>query len=233
MKKIILLSLFALAITNCESKDDDKIYAAQQCLNTATPATVDACVAKVQGLSSNQSYVIRCSADFIRQKISTSRIVNALEDLDNGTGDVTTTALSFFTFKDDISNPSNTGKVLVASAVENCSKTGSPILKDLALLSQMATLLTSIAGLTGSITDEGLDPAALEAWLAGQNSGTINALPAGDLEALGNVIIQAQPSYCGNGGQFEGTEVCTDLNQAVNSGDPLQIAKDLLNQLKN
>ncbi len=228
MKKIFLISLLALGFVSCEDKNDDKIYSAQQCLNSATRDNVDACVAKVAGMSSNQSYVIRCSADFIKQNITTIRIVNATEDLKKNSGDVTVKALSFFTFQDV---NSVTGKDLAVAAVDNCTRTGSQILRDLALLGQMATIISSLAALIPG--DDGIDPDALKSWLAGLNQTTIDNLPVQDLEALGSAIIQAQPSYCGKNGQFEGTEVCTDLNQAIAGGNPAQIAKDLIDQIKN
>lgn len=225
MKKIFLAAFISCALISCESKEDDQIYSAQQCLNTATASTVDTCVAKVSGLATSESYVIRCSADFIKQDISTERIVNAMEDLDNGTGNVTVKALSFFTFR---TVNAETGSTLAARAVADCSLTGSQILKDLALLAQMATIVSGLAGLTPGA--EGIDPDDLNSWLSTVDP---NALSNTELEALGGVIQQAQPSYCGTGGQFEGTEVCTDLNNAVGGGNAAQIAKDLLDQLKN
>lgn len=223
MKYIFCISVLALSFVGCESKNDDQINAAQQCLNHATPSTVDTCVAKVAGMSSSQAYTIRCAADFIKQNIDTDRIVNALDK--TNASNATVTALSFFTFR---TVDSTSGSDLVSLAVSDCAQTGSQVLHDLALLSQMATIVSGLASLVP--TADGIDPTALQSWITTVDP---NSLGTTELEALGGVIQQAQPSYCGAGGQFEGTGVCTDLNNAISGGNAAQMAKDLLNQLKH
>jgi hypothetical protein len=41
-----------------------------------------------------------------------------------------------------------------------------------------------------------------------------------------------QPIACGEGGQFQGNEVCTNLNAAIAQGNLQNVAKEFLNQMK-
>jgi hypothetical protein len=215
-RTLILISATIFFLTSCEDKNDDKIYNAQRCLDTATPATVDTCVDKVAGISSTQAYVIRCSADFLRANITESTIVSALEQLDSNndpTKNATVTLFKFFTF---------TSTNAADLAVSNCLATGSSTLHDLALSAQAATLVNLLSG--------GAD---LETWVTGLTPGAIAALDADQLIALGETVLTLQPSVCGPNGQFEGTKVCTDLNNAIGDQDPTAVAKELLAQLQN
>ena len=202
-KTLILMSSAVLFLTSCESKDDDKIYNAQRCLDVATPATVDACVDKVSGIGSTQAYVIRCSADFLRANITESTIVAALEQLDSNndpTKNATVTLFKFFTFATTSA---------ADLAVANCLATGSSTLHDLALSAKAATVVNLLTG--------GQD---LETWVNGLDPSTIASLDPDQLLELGNTILTLQPSVCGVNGQFEGTKVCIDLNEAIGDQDP-------------
>jgi putative hemolysin len=225
MNKIALcfLAFSTLIFASCEDKDDDKVFSAQQCLDKATPATVDTCVGMVAGISTSKSYVIRCSADFIRQNITNSTIVDALENLDKdknqGGTDPNVILYDFFVF-----SPANgdTALGLVNSAVANCAATGSETLQVLALSAKSATVIKSLTG-----------GASIEDWL--NTNPDFNAIATGNPEemiALGETILAVQPIACGKGGSFEDTEVCTNLNNSIDQADATEIAKKFLDQLK-
>lgn len=214
MKKqlfVLLLVSTSFGLTACEEKEDDTVFSAQQCLDKATPATVDTCVNMVSGISSNKAYTIRCSADFIRESITNDKIIDAIENLDNNqtASDPTTILLDNFKFSN---------VTLADAAVANCTATGSETLTVLALTAKTGTIIASLTG-GGSI----------ETWIQGIDP---NTLGAGDLEDIGETIAAMQPIACGAGGQFEGNEVCTNLNAAIAQGNLQDVAKEFLNQMK-
>jgi hypothetical protein len=142
MKKqlfVLLLVSSSFGLTSCEEKEDDKVFSAQQCLDSATPATVDTCVNMVSGISSNKAYTIRCSADFIRESITNDKIIDAIENLDDNqtASDPTTILLDNFKFSN---------VTLADAAVANCSATGSDTLKVLALTAKTATIIAALTG---------------------------------------------------------------------------------------
>lgn len=228
MRKIAVLfsSVLCFGLLSCEEKEDDKIFSAQQCLDSValSGAPVDPCVDMLNGITTPKSYVIRCSADFIRQGITNDAIVTAIEDLDNNNetsgSDANVVLYDVFAFDPQ---GANSAEQLVDTAVENCTATGSETLTILAISAKTATTIEAIAG--GDI----------QTWLDGNPD--INALtgsnPA-ELVSIGESVIAIQPIACGKGGQFEGTEVCDNLTSAINAGsDPSTIAQQFLNDLSN
>lgn len=189
MLRVLPAILLCLFIVSCEDKDDDKTFQAQRCLDTATPATVDICVNMVAGISSNKSFVIRCSADFIRQNITNATIVQALEDLDDNAPGQNAAVKLYENFKFDTVNNAE-------KAVSNCQATGSNNLTMLAVSARMATVLTNI---NANITS--INP---------------NTVSADDLEDIGEMVTLMFPLSCGENGQFEGTDVCANLGTAIN-----------------
>lgn len=207
----LLLVSVSFGLTACEEKEDDQIFSAQQCLDKATPATVDTCVNMVAGISSNKAYTIRCSADFIRENITNDKIIDAIENLDNNqsASDPTTILLDNFKFSNI---------TLADAAVNNCTATGAKTLQVLALAAKTATIISSLTG-----------GQSIETWIQTIDP---NTLQQQDLENIGNTVIAMQPLACGKGGQFEGNEVCTNLNAAIANGNIDEVAKEFLNQMK-
>lgn len=227
MKKFLILFAFTtslMALSGCEDKEDDQIFSAQQCLDNAarTGGSVDNCVNMISGITTPKSYVIRCSADFMRQGIDNDAIVTAIEDLDKTEGnsvDPTVTLYDVFAF-----SPANgdTAEELVDTAVANCSATGSETLTVLALSAKTATTIRAIAG--GDIAS----------WIGGVDVNNLANTNPDELESIGETVLALQPIACGKGGQFEGTEVCTNLDDAVaNGADAATIAQQFLTQMKS
>ncbi|MCC6138648.1 MAG: hypothetical protein IT287_08440, partial [Bdellovibrionaceae bacterium] len=106
----------------------------------------------------------------------------------------------------------------VEAAVVNCTATGSETLTILATSAKIATVIEGVAG--GDI----------QSWLNGNPD--FSAVNAQSLEAIGESVVAMQPIACGKGGQFEGTEVCDNLNNAITNGtDVSSIAQQFLDQL--
>ena len=80
---IFLSLVLSLILAACESDEDRQIAEAQDCLNNASPtlASANVCLAKVDGLTSEESYYIRCSARFLGQGFVGSRFADAFESL--------------------------------------------------------------------------------------------------------------------------------------------------------
>jgi hypothetical protein len=217
MKKWLCLLAVSSVFVGCEDKDDDKIYSAQICMNTATAATVDACLAKISGVSSTRAFVLRCSAEFIRANITTSTIVTAIENIeDNGAGNTEDPTIEFY-------NQFSFGSTALADvAVTNCTASGSPGLKLLAISAKTATTIKHdiLGGTLNPGTIAALDPGA-------------DATPD-ELASIGNSVIQMQSLACSDSGSLKDTEVCDNINNAIAGagGDAQAIGEAFLNQMK-
>lgn len=220
MKQITLTATAALSaalfLTSCETAEDRQLAAAQDCIDTAkVAADADRCHSLVDGLETEKAYLIRCSANYIAQGFTGTRMANAFQRLkdDNGSGqDPMATVMAYLVFT------SGTAPHSVDSAVSNCTKSGVRSMLRLVTMSKLATFITT-AGL-GSIPtnanplDPSFDPAQISTAIANiAGSGS----PA-DKENVGNIAITAQSAYCNAGSSFENNEICTNLNQAINAG---------------
>lgn len=228
MKKWILVCLAgaSFAMTACEDKNDDKIFSAQQCLDKAGAGNADPddCVAMINGITTPKSYVIRCSADFLRQNITNAVIVDAIKNLDKNetSNDPTVALFDTFHFTDNgaVGAGANTAAQL---AVDNCTATGSKNLSMLALACQAATTLyVATNGVNLQTFIDTFDP----------NTTT---LTAEQLASLGGSIANMAPIACDKGGAFEGNDVCKNIAeaQAQSGGDLEALAKQFLDQMKN
>lgn len=220
MKKWLLLMVVSTVFVACEEKEDDQIYSAQICMNSATPATVDACLAKISGVSSSRAYVLRCSAEFIRANITTSTIVTAIENIeDNDSGNTDDPTIEFY---DQFSFTSTASADV---AVTNCAASGSEGLRLLSLSAKTATVIKY--DVLGKLPGQTMSPADI----ATLDPSTADAA---DLLAIGNSVIQMQSLACSEGGSLKNTEVCDNINNAIaGGGDAQAIGEAFINQLKN
>lgn len=221
---MVLLAGLSFGLTACEDKEDDRVFSAQQCLDRAGAgnANVDDCVNMVNGISSSKAYVIRCSADFIRANVTNRTIVEAIENLkkkDSG-NDPTITLLGKFKFSTNVS---------AEAAVANCTATGSDNLRMLALTAQTATILFEAFG-----TDPDNFVAELDTFINGL-PGSYSQVDQGDLQGIGQSLINIAPIACKKGGAFEGNEVCANIAEAEAQagGDPEELAKKFLEAMQN
>jgi len=224
-KLLVVTSLAALALAGCETSDDRTLAQGQACLDSATSATAAQCKDLVAGLTSQESYMIRCSADFIAQDFTGTRIANSISQMKNGSGTTngTTSMIAYLVFKN--ATPS------ADTAISDCTAAGSRSMLRLATATKLATTIATAGGILGSI-----DPTSATA--ATQLQTVVNNLAASppsaaDLTSLGNTAILANQAYCGDGSSYVGTDVCNNLSAAVSaSSDPQAIAQALLNQMK-
>lgn len=215
----VTVSLMSLTLSGCETSDDRTLASGQACLDSATTAAqANQCVTLVQGLTSQESYMIRCSANFVAQGFTGSRVANAVANINSHSStDATTGLIAFLVFKQ--ASPT------ADEAITNCTASGSKSMLRLATAAKMATV---IGGLT-------VNPDSSTA-AADMQTAVNTMIASGSAQSkidLGNTAIIASTAFCGDGSTYAGTQVCTDLQGAVNSsGDPTTIANALLNLLK-
>lgn len=146
MKKTLILRMCALATTlfliNCAQKDADKLASAQACVDKSTAATAGACLEKISGLSSQQSYAIRCSVMFIQEGFDDpTRYISAFEQLNqNGSGNSSLGLMGVMAFKSASTAAQNQANA--DTALSYCQQAGS---KGYIMLAAAAQLGTTIA----------------------------------------------------------------------------------------
>jgi len=198
-----------IALGGCTDDSRTRLFEAQICIDKiqvtseSTKAeldpAVDACMEKIAGQTTRESYILRCSGDFIRQGFAETAIYQAVESLDEEK-------------KDDSTDP--TGEVMtllafdtipeVTSAVTNCRRSESEALRDLSDLANMATILKSIAGDSQSIEEliENFDP----------NTSMTDEQKL----SLAEAVIESQDSLCKAGsGTAKDSETCENINGAI------------------
>jgi hypothetical protein len=232
-KLLVVASLAALALAGCETSDDRTLAQGQACLDSATSATAAQCKTLVAGLTSQESYMIRCSADFIAQDFTGTRIASSISQMKNGSGTTngTTSMIAYLVFTKNTTPTANLNDA--DTAISDCTAAGSRSMLRLATATKLATTIASAGHILGSI-----DPTSATAATQLQNA--VNNLANGtttissdDLTSLGNTAILANQAYCGDGSSYVGTDVCNNLSAAVSaSSDPQAIAQALLNQMK-
>ncbi len=217
----LVLGFATLTLMGCEQDSDKQLAAGQACLDSATTAPqADQCINIVQGLSSPEAALIRCSANFVAQGFTASRIASSISKVKTGTTGQMTGLMSFLVFGSNGTN--NTADMAVA----NCQASG---VRSMVRLATAAQLATTIAGI-GGVDPNGANPAAaMAAAIAAFQAGATPAQQA----SLGTTAIAAQSSYCAPGSSYAATSVCTVLNNAVNSGgSPQNIGAQLIAQLQ-
>jgi hypothetical protein len=235
LRSVSLLGLSALTLTalsGCETGEDRTLASAQSCLDGAhDEASANQCVAMVEGLQTQDAYLIRCSANFIAQGFTGDRIADAFESLSNNNGSSTdpmVTLLAYLKF--------DNGKVQHTSTatVDNCQKSG---VRSMLRLASAAQLSTTIASLTPSGIS--IDPTSATAVQDMKDAiddliADLNGTTPPDVSALGTAAQVAAGAFCNEGSSYATNEVCTNLNAAIQTaGGPAAIGEELLNQLKN
>ena len=215
-----LLVLFAATLTlpfltACETEEDRTLAGAEACINTATAATVDSCVAKVAGIYSEDAYLIRCSAHFIAQNINETTLSNGFSTIKNATttGVPTMTyAMSFLLFANIAGHDVNT-------AMSDCNLSGATSLYKIVQLSSLADSMSF------GLLVPGATPTDLKNAIANFN---MTATPQ-QFADVGVKVLEIKGTFCDNGGTFSGTDICNKVNQAIaTAGNNPQAIGDLI-----
>ncbi|RYZ71199.1 MAG: hypothetical protein EOP05_12320 [Proteobacteria bacterium] len=187
---------------------------AQSCLDGArTSEQADQCYSIVEGLTTPDAYLIKCSANFVAQGFSGQKIADVLQSISNNTGDNSTVALmGHLNFNNSIGNGQ---RHTATNTVLNCRNSGSVSMLRLATAAELAT---TVQGLVDPTLLSGNDPVAnMQAAIDSLSNGTI---PAGGAAAVGQVATTVSGAFCGPGSTYESEDICKDLNNAINTANP-------------
>ena len=215
---IIALSAVALFNVGCESDEERKIAAARTCLDGATSTTVETCTAIVEGLTSSQSYLIRCAAHYIYNGFTITSFANAFQKIKDNPSSGNNSMVSTLAF---LAFPSNSGTHGATILQSDCAASGSKGMQRLSLMTAVATTFSSVAGIT-NVTTEAQMVSAITNFVSNGGSPT----------TLGNLAISAQSQFCNEGSSFATNDVCKTLNAAVGSSTPAEIGQALITQLQ-
>lgn len=225
--KLILpgaLLVAAALSTGCESDDERKLAQGQSCLDRATTtADANACLTIVQGLESESAYLIRCSANFIAQGFTASRMATAFQQVKENTGgaDPMVTLMGYFVFQSVANHTAD-------ETVTNCTRSNVRSMLRLATAAQLATTFATFTSVTN------FDPNASSATITANMQAAIAAADTdAEKQQIGAVAITAASAYCNEGSSYKGTEVCTNLEAAIAgaNGDTLTIGNQLITAL--
>lgn len=236
-----VLALGLGLLTGCEAEQTEKdmIAEAQFCLDKASDsASAQACMSKIEGLTSTQAYSLKCAAGFIGAEITSPENLNDAFNSISGTSGATgmLAALSF---------PSVSA---VNETVSNCNNSGRAGLKLMAAMAKSATTLASLAPLGScgsSLTDCDASQitSSINDLLADLQSGnpTLEAAAKESVTAIASSIQTVYTSTCSAGTNVN-TDICGQINTAVAAsgfdiatatGDQLAaIGEELLNSWK-
>ena len=222
-----------LLLTGCESGEDRSMASAQSCLDSANnEAAANVCVAKVAGLTTPASYLIRCSAHFIAQGFTGDRIASAYQRMTDSSSsgtDPVTNIMAYLVF-------TNTSALhTIDLTVSDCTQAEVESMQRLSLVAQLAT---STATLTASLT--GLDlthfdptnPAVVTSIESAITQAT--NLTAPQKAQLGQVALNLNSSFCGAGSSMSSNDVCVYMNSAISGtdGTPAAVADAFFALLK-
>ena len=233
---ILALSAFVLGACSMESDDDRKIAAGIKCVDEAKSSSdADVCLAKVEGLTSAQSYLIRCSANMVAQGFTGSRLASAFQQLKDNNGNKTTAMMAYLVFSPSITNHTS------SITLSNCTASGVASVTFLATMIRTASIAANLGtefpalglGSCGAACDPtsgSFNSAALQTQLNNlyaQNNAEANA-------TIGTLAVTAQSTYCATGSTMANQDVCTKLNSAITNGagNTASIGYSLLNLLR-
>ncbi|MBK7843673.1 MAG: hypothetical protein IPJ71_08270 [Bdellovibrionales bacterium] len=203
-----------LGLLGCEDKDTNAVAKAQECLDKArVAADAVACRGLIEGKSSQQAYIVRCSIEFVAGGLITSKIAQAFTEQKNAGSKKEATLISFLSL----------GETSTAdNAAAYCKLSGIPGLIYLANLSVIGTYMTVLAS-SG-------DPSAfLSTCISGAGSGSDQGTC--NNTAIGTAVISIADSYCT--GDNSTSDVCSKVNTAITSanGSPEEVARQFYEQL--
>ncbi len=202
-----------LSLVACESDEDNKILAAQMCFNeltdSATSTEVDTCLAKINGIESENAYVIRCSGEFLKGGLTTTKLMTAFDGYK-----AQPKANQEAYLVDQLSlDPLATS---ADQAYSDCARTGIPGLSYIATLSRLGTKVKHLGG-GGSIT------AAI--------TNCVNDPTLCDNQAIGEMAVSMADLYCK--GDAIKQQICIDIASAKAAAgtDLAAVAAALLAQI--
>lgn len=214
----IIMFLFSLG---CETKEDNALAKAQQCLDQGSVSRANECRSMVASLKGVDAAIIRCSADFLEQGFTTNRLASAFLALNETTSttDPMLGLMGFLVF---------TTSERAERAFTDCSETGLPGFTMFGSMAKMATIVASAV-------PSGISSALVNGRISQEEMQTaLQTLDSANDSDLGSVVVNLQSSYCGGSSNNQYNQVCGQLANAIGSTTDLatigaQLRSTLLN----
>ena len=198
----ILLLGFLATLTSCETDEDNKIAQAQACVDSANAGSVGSCRQFLNGLSSTESYILRCSIDFIEQGFTASAMASAFRNLSNSTSTATSGFMGYMVF-------SSTTKA--DTAYSDCNSSGEQSYITIASFCQVATLAANAAGLLSGGSIDRSSSMDLTAGIAALIADSTT------YPTVGNAVQNAYNANCSQPANAS-SDLCVKIVAAVNAG---------------
>ncbi len=223
--KLFFLSIVTLTIFSCQKSGNNDLQEAQLCLNTATAAEAQNCVAKIASNTSEKAYKLRCAAVFIANNFgSPTSFVTALDQIKNGAnapgctgGECSGTLVAMSSLNFGTTPAATTA---ATQAFTECSASGVGIYTQISSLFKIGTLLASTAG--------GTTPANL--------ASALPALAGASPAVVGEIVQTTYASTCTNLDKASDStkKYCSELATALANGQTTtEIGACLLNKMNN
>lgn len=193
----------AVLLSGCEAEQTEKdmLAEAQYCLDKATAATANACMAKISGLTAPKAYALRCAAGFIAEDITSSKnLAEAMTAISENSGAVG--LLSAISFDD---------QTTANTTFEYCrlSQQGG-----FALIGAMAKSATILKTAAGSLASCSTDPAGCQQAIS---DGLDKLISTPDPEQVGAIVDAVSTVYetsC-SGADSTNNEMCKQIDTAA------------------
>ena len=209
----VILSCLVFTL-GCEDDTANSLNQAQECLDKISddaPTEAANCSKFLKGINTPQKWIIQCGIDFMVGGVTTTRIINAYNELDGSSGEDKESyfmgALAF------------SSTATADAAFLSCQKSESDSLIYIAALSKAGTHLSAaVGGLLGQIGSDGngytVDEADMQAAIDDCQSVEPNNC---NEAAIGESVLALEEVYC-QGGNSD-SEVCEDVNKAIENSD--------------
>lgn len=203
-KYLILTSLILSAgfLLGCEADEDNKVAAAQACLDAAEGTQAYECMLKVDGIETPEASRIRCGALYLIRGIGLSTFKTAYKQIKTPPAgqDATLALMSYVAFAPATTSVTGrTGTQEAAYLLSECRKANAPGLIFLAGITQMGTAIVQY----GTGVNIG-DPST---WQAAD----VNAVPDAVLGSTAGIIYESQCKT----GSAAGSAACAEFAAAV------------------
>lgn len=212
---LLIAGTIGFALLGCESEEDNKILSAQMCFNklgdTPTDAQVDGCMEKISDIDTDGANTLRCSAEFLKGGLTTTKLVTAFDTYGDQPEDQQEAYLL-----ENIALSGTTPLATATAAYTLCAKTKTPGLLYIATLARLGTMI-DVNG-TGPDYNSRIQSCA-------------NTTENCQQTDMGKMVVEMSDSYCK--GDAKEQQICIDIAsaEAVANGNYALIAAGLMFQI--
>ncbi|MGZ3770207.1 MAG: hypothetical protein ACXVCP_17430 [Bdellovibrio sp.] len=210
---ILALSLTAILSGCAQQSEKDMLAEAQFCLDKATNASsVNTCMAKIDGLTSEQSYSLRCAGGFVSAGItSPANLATAMNSMKQNAS--TASVLGVLAFDN---------QTLMDSTFDNCSKSGDAGLKLVAAMSKTATVIYQLTNASGTIEQQMTNAITSIITNLTSNNAAAQAAAVASATQIGGAIQTVYQASCSL--NSVNTQMCGSISGALAAAPSINIS---------